>query len=249
MDAFQQFHQLHHQAKPLVVFNAWDPASAIIGQQLGHQAIATSSASLAWANGFIDGEQLPVDTLLNAVAAIARCCQLPLSVDIEQGFNSNPRVVAELVSELRAMGVVGINIEDGPESPELLMEKIRQIKTQEPGVFVNARTDVYLRNLMPDDEKPQEILRRHDLYQSSGADGLFIPGLGDKGQVENLVAGCQLPINLMGGDVSEWAALGVKRVSQGPGTFLQAYGALLPIVADQEPLDFARMNDWMGKAK
>ena len=120
----QQFRNLHSNKRALILINSWDAASAALVQAAGSDALATSSASLAWANGYADGSVLPRDVLLSAINRILRVSKIPLSVDIEDGYSQSPDEVADFVVHLAKLGVAGVNIEDGQDSPELLVEKI-----------------------------------------------------------------------------------------------------------------------------
>ncbi|WP_267960091.1 isocitrate lyase/phosphoenolpyruvate mutase family protein [Shewanella sp. AS16] len=145
----QTFTLLHSHRVPLLLPNAWDAASAALLQMAGAPAIATSSAALAWSLGYADGGALPRAALLHAVEGIMRVSKVPVSVDIEDGYSHEPRAVAALVADLLALGVVGINLEDGCRPPALLVDKIGAIRASASSreVFINARTDVYLRDL------------------------------------------------------------------------------------------------------
>jgi len=227
----QSFFALHQQPAPLLLINIWDPASAVLAQQQGAKALGTSSAALAWSLGYADGQQLPVAELLAAIQRILRVIQLPLTVDIEQGYSDDPLQVAELVYQLADLGVAAINIKDGTATPELLCTKIRACRHLLNGraLFINARTDVYLAQLATDQEAITECIRRLELYKEAGADGAFVPGLTDLAVAKQLSQHCSLPLNLMGwpesATVEDLTAAGVKRVSAGPALFLQSYQA------------------------
>src|SRR5947209_19572368 len=118
-----RFHALH-AAGLLRLANAWDAGSARLARSAGARAIATSSAAVAWANGWPDGDVLPHELLLATVRAIAGAVDVPLSVDCEGGYSDDPMRVGELVSAVVGAGAVGINIEDGSATPELLCAKI-----------------------------------------------------------------------------------------------------------------------------
>ena len=113
----QIFRGLHQGSAVLVLPNAWDAGTARLIESIGAKAIATTSAGLAWARGYPDGNALPEDQLLAAIRAIARVIRVPLSTDIEAGYSEEPDAVASLVTRLLDIGVVGINIEDGAGSP------------------------------------------------------------------------------------------------------------------------------------
>ncbi len=225
------FFQLHQQGL-LVLPNAWDAGSARIVQSAGAKAVATSSAAVAWAHGFADGHALPAELLLTTVRAIAAAIDVPLSVDIEGGYSDDPRAVAEFVQTVMAAGAVGINIEDGGQTPELLAAKIKSIRQHcGAGVFVNARTDVYLRNPVPPEQRVAEVIRRGALYQAAGASGLFAPRLSLPAEISAVVAGTALPLNLMSAPDTPPAAqlqqLGVRRFTAGSSSAQALHGVLL----------------------
>jgi 2-methylisocitrate lyase-like PEP mutase family enzyme len=245
------FHQLHHQRTPLLLVNIWDPASAVLAQQQGAQALGTSSAALAWSLGYADGQQLPVAELLAAVKRILRVIQLPFTVDIEQGYSDEPTQVAELVVQLAELEVAGINMEDGTAEPQLLCAKIQACRSllAERALFINARTDVYLAQLATGSEAVTECRRRLALYQEAGADGAFVPGLTDLAVAKQLSQHSSLPLNLMGwpeaATMEDLTAAGVKRLSAGPALFLQSYQAYQRAVLSflqQSPLADPALN-------
>jgi len=121
------FKQLHAGPDVLVLPNAWDAGSARVTEIAGAKAIATSSAAVAWAHGYPDGEALSFDVLLNVVREIARVVSLPITADIEAGYAGDDTVV-DNVEYLIDAGVTGINIEDGTGSPDELADKIHAIK-------------------------------------------------------------------------------------------------------------------------
>jgi 2-methylisocitrate lyase-like PEP mutase family enzyme len=230
-NAAQHFQHLQQQPEPLLLPNIWDPASAVLAQSSGAKALATSSAALAWALGYRDGEQLPLAELQSALQRILRVCRVPLSVDLEQGYSADPLQVASLVGQLAKMGVAGVNLEDGAGPAELLAAKISQCRHQLCGsaFFINARTDVYLRGLAQGDAAIALCHQRGLLYQSAGADALFIPGLNTLGSIQQIKAALQIPISLMGwpagASVQQLHAAGICRVSAGPAIFIAGANA------------------------
>ncbi|MEJ1095748.1 MULTISPECIES: isocitrate lyase/phosphoenolpyruvate mutase family protein [unclassified Pseudoxanthomonas] len=232
-DHTDRFRQLHADGL-LLLANAWDAGSARLIESLGAPAIATTSAGVAWAHGYADGDQLPVSHLLAAVAEIRRVIDVPLSVDIEGGYSDEPARVADAVVQLVQNGVSGINLEDGSGDPELLCAKIASIKQAcaQDGVdiFINARTDVYLRQLAPAGERVDATLYRAALYRSAGADGLFVPGVTDADEIRKLATQAQLPLNVMLRpglpNPQALAELGVRRLSAGSNLAESVYGHL-----------------------
>lgn len=227
-----KFKALHFGNQPLILTNVWDAASAAIIQAGGAKALATSSASLAWANGYADGGELPQEILLSSIERIQRVCKVPLSVDIEDGYSNSVEEVVSLVGELVQIGVVGINIEDGDQPIEELAEKIVAIRSSfcKDQLFINARTDVYLRELVNPDKRVSESQHRIQRYAESGADCAFVPGLMDTTEMAELSSSISLPLNIMLADCSQPLGADIKtrvsRISYGPSPFIQAYASL-----------------------
>jgi 2-methylisocitrate lyase-like PEP mutase family enzyme len=223
-----------HQHGLLRLANAWDAGTARLIEQLGAPAVATTSAGLAWAQGYPDGDKLDPDALVHAVTGIARILTVPLTVDVEGGYSDDPAVVAATVARVVRAGAAGINLEDGAGDPALLAAKIDAIRqacaAQRMDVFVNARTDVYLRGLAPEDARVDETLARAARYREAGADGLFVPGLTDAKAIRTLASRCGLPLNVMLRpqlqDLAALEALGVRRISTGSALAESMYGRL-----------------------
>ncbi len=217
------FRELHREGSLLVLPNVWDAGSARLVESCGSTAVATSSAAVAWAHGTLDGERIGRDMLVRLVTEIARVAQVPVTVDAEEGYAETPAGVAETVAALVDAGAVGINLEDGTGSPDVLARKIEVAKRagEAAGVdlFVNARTDVYLRGLVPPPQAVSETLRRARLYREAGVDGLFVPGLSAPAEIEVVAREAGLPLNLMIvpglAPAPELKRLGVRRLSAG----------------------------------
>lgn len=228
--------RLLHQDGLLILANAWDAASARLVESLGARAIATTSAGVAWAHGYADGDLLPVPLLLTTVTDIARVIRVPLTVDCEGGYSSDPVAVAETIASVVRAGAVGINLEDGSSPPDLLCAKVAAIKrVLGDGVFVNARTDVYLRSLAPPGGRVAETLARAERYRSAGADGLFVPGVVDREEIRAITAGAGLPVNVLVRAglprAPELKALGVRRLSAGSDLAEAALGRVRSLAA------------------
>jgi 2-methylisocitrate lyase-like PEP mutase family enzyme len=254
-DKAAAFRSLHAPGQLLLLPNAWDAASARIAEECGATAIATSSAAVAWAHGYPDGEKLPKDIFLTMVHEIVRVAKRPVSVDSESGLSENPEEVADLVVTLAKAGTVGINLEDGNASPALLVSKIKAIKSavarEGLDIFVNARTDVYLKSLVPAERALDETLARGRLYRDAGADGLFVPALVDTGTMRKIADAIVLPLNvLIWKGLAPAAALkdaGVRRISAGAGIARGAYGASRRAIA--EILDAGRYDAMYADAE
>ncbi len=228
------FHQLHAGPDILVLPNAWDAASAAVMADAGATAVATSSAAVAWAHGYPDGDALPVGKLLTTIEEITRVVSVPLTADIEGGYTDDIATLAETVRGVIGAGAAGINLEDGARSPELHAAKLAAAReaADRTGVrlFINARIDVYLLGLAEGEAALAETLARAERYRAAGADGIFVPGPVDEALIGTLADGIALPLNVMGrGGVPPAArlqALGVRRLSSATGPFRAAVAAL-----------------------
>ena len=230
-DRAEVFRHLHLGAEILVLPNAWDAASAAVMADAGAKAVATSSAAVAWAHGYADGDVLPLDKVLTTIAEVVRVVDVPVTADIEGGYTDDLAQLVENVTRVVEAGAVGINLEDGKRAPELHAAKIEAIKTAlGDRVFVNARTDVYLAGLAEGHAAYAETIARAERYQAAGADGIFVPGPSDADLIGRLAGEIRLPLNVMG-----WAgvpaaarlqALGVRRLSSATIPFRIAYAAM-----------------------
>jgi len=227
----QEFRRLHHDGV-LLLPNAWDAGSARLIESLGAKAIATTSAGVAWSHGYADGDLLPVPLLMTTVSEIARVVRVPLSIDVESGYSDDPAAVFALVLQVIDAGGVGINIEDGTGAPDELCAKIEQARRAATRrgveIFVNARTDVYLRSLASPEGRVAETIRRAALYQAAGADGIFAPGVTDRAEIRSLASATRLPLNILARPnlptATQLAELGVRRLSAGSWVASAALG-------------------------
>ena len=163
------FRDLHsNPGKPLILPNVWDAGGARIVESVGAKAVATTSAGVAWSTGYPDGNKMQPRLLAHLAGEIVKTVKVPVSIDFEAGYSDKPAVVVENLKPIVAAGISGINIEDGTDEPALLAKKIEAIKkmvsSEGVDVFVNARTDVYLQDLVADDKKVRETLDRAATY-------------------------------------------------------------------------------------
>jgi 2-methylisocitrate lyase-like PEP mutase family enzyme len=220
----QIFHALNREGL-LILPNAWDAGSARIVEHAGAKAVATSSAAVAWAHGYPDGEAVPPETVIAAVREIARVASIPVTADIEAGYAQDPQAAGDFVARIIDAGAVGINIEDGRDAPELLCAKIESVRRAavRSGVdlWINARIDVYLLKLAEGQAAYDETIRRARLYGEAGANSIFAPGAVDETTIGNLVRDVGLPLNILAWPGLSGAArlkeLGVRRLSAGAG--------------------------------
>ncbi|MEU0506038.1 isocitrate lyase/phosphoenolpyruvate mutase family protein [Nocardia sp. NPDC005998] len=232
MNKTKTFHDLHHRAEPLVLPNAWDFGSAAVLAAEGFSAIGTTSLGVAVAAGLADGAGVTRDETLSLATRLARL-PVPVTVDIEGGFSEDPEAVAEYVTQLAALGIAGVNLEDGRADTALAdaghqAELIAAIKSRVPELFVNARVDTYWLQLEQD-----STLARAETYVQAGADGIFVPGVTDPAEITRIVAAVPLPINMLysvaGPSIAELAALGVRRISTGSLLYRAALAGIVDI--------------------
>jgi 2-methylisocitrate lyase-like PEP mutase family enzyme len=238
----RRFAELHKQTEILVLPNAWDAASARIFEEAGFPAIGTSSAGIAFALGYPDGEVLPWPEHLDALRRIVRAVSVPVTADIESGYSEFTEQLAKVVMDVMKAGIVGINLEDGnPRARNgqdvlfSLAEQISRIRTIRRTVcrgsfrlFLNARTDAYWLGLGHPSERIHLAIERAAAFVEAGADGVFVPGLNDPAAIAQLTGAVKAPVNILGGQgapsVAELERLGVKRVSVGSGPMRAAMG-------------------------
>ncbi|WP_175906756.1 MULTISPECIES: isocitrate lyase/PEP mutase family protein [Burkholderia] len=240
------FRSLHRAGQPLALFNVWDAGSARTVADAGGVALATGSWSVAAANGFVDGEQMPKALVMEVLARIAQATDLPVTVDLESGYGERLEDVADTIARSIEAGAIGCNLEDSfPATGELRtvdaaaarLAAARQAADRaEIGYFINARTDVFFKAAADthDERLLDDVLTRAHAYAEAGADGLFVPGLQSPALIRALTAASPLPVNIMRvaqtPTLAELASYGVSRISHGPYPYLQAMKALAAVV-------------------
>lgn len=228
------FHALHTGPEILLLPNAWDAGSARIIENVGAKAIATSSAAVAWSHGYADGHDLPVSLLVRTIEQIARVVHIPITADAEGGYSDDPAEVGRNVEALCKAGAVGINLEDGRDAPELHARKVAAARegAQRAGVdlYINARTDVYLKRLVSPEEMVAESIRRGLIAKDAGASGLFVPGITNEKEIAAIVKGVGIPVNVMARPgvppAAKLEALGVRRLSAATGVAAAAWATV-----------------------
>jgi len=229
MGKFETFAALHVPGDPVVLYNVWDAGSAKAVAAAGAKALATGSHPVADANGWPDGQGVPLDFVLANATRVAGATELPLTVDFEGAYSIDPEIGAANVVLLAATGVIGCNFEDqviGGEGLHPLKLQVRRIAAIRKAVgaafFINARTDLFLKNKPEthDAAMLDEAIERALAFADAGASGFFVPRLGDLKLVEKLCKASPIPVNAIAYPGAptrrQWADAGIARISHGP---------------------------------
>jgi len=237
----EELRKLHGGPRVLVLPNAWDVASARVLEELGYPAIATTSAGVAFALGYPDGQRLSRDEMLAVVARIARAVRVPVTADMEAGYGITPKDMAETARAIVAAGAVGLNLEDVTGDTEssqvetsLQVEKIGAIREASASaslgvsLVINARTDVYLMPIGPEATRFERTVERLRAYRAAGADCVFAPGVKERELIKKLVKAVAAPLNILVTpgcpSIPELQKIGVARASVGSGVMRSTLG-------------------------
>ncbi len=231
--------RLHQATELLTVVNVWDVISAkVVADVPGTVALATASHSIAAAYGYPDGEQIPVDLMLEAAGRIAAATALPVTADLEGGYGDP----AETVRRAIGLGIVGANIEDQMRpvaEAAANVERIMRVAEQEGVDFVlNARTDAFVLGKERDQgDVLADAVERGRAYLDAGAPVVFVPARLDEQQVATLVEAYgpqRLTMIAIPGvpSLARLEELGVARVSYGPMPQNVALTALQELVEE-----------------
>ena len=215
--------RLHTDPELLVVVNVWDVISAtVVADVPGTKALATASHSIAATLGYPDGEQIPVDLMIDMVGRIAAAVDLPVSADLEAGYGD----AGETVRRAIGVGIVGANLEDQmkplPEAAAAVAAAVNAGEAEGVPFVLNARTDAFLK---AGDRDRKDVIadavERGRAFLDAGAACVFVPGVTDVETIRQLVDGIgERKVSLMGGPgspaIKELEALGVARLSFGP---------------------------------
>jgi 2-methylisocitrate lyase-like PEP mutase family enzyme len=221
--------RMHHGPPILALPNAWDVASARVFERAGFPALGTTSAGIAFTLGYPDGQLISRDEMLAVVARIARSVRIPVTADVEAGYDD----AVETARQVWAAGAVGMNLEDSIEDNSLIgletqVSTIRGIRAATPEMVLNARTDTFANAIGETDTRFDRAVERLNAYRDAGADCLFVPGVRDRSTIARLVKAVRGPVNILGGagtpNVPELEELGVARVSVGSGPMRATLG-------------------------
>ncbi len=224
---FENFAALHVPGDPLILYNIWDVGSALAVVAAGARALATGSHPVADASGYQDGQGVPLDFALANARRIADAVELPLTVDFESAYSTDPDAGGANVARLKATGAVGCNFEDqviGGEGLHPLDLQVKRIGAIRRAVgddfYINARTDLFLKTQTYDDALVDQVIERGRAFADAGASGFFVPRLSEPKQIERVVREVPLPLNVIAfpgaPEKKVWADAGVARISHGP---------------------------------
>ena len=211
--------------------NAWDAASARIFEDTGFPAIGTTSAGIAFALGFRDGQRIPAEENVDTHRQVSGSTDVPVTADLEAGYGD----AVENGRRVWDVGAVGINLEDvtgDEESSQIPLDEhvqtIRRLKNAVPELFVNARTDIFLMGIGERESRLPRTIERLNAFREAGADCLFAPGVRDPETIQAITAAVAGPVNILAAagspSVDEMRRLGVKRVSVGSGPMRACMG-------------------------
>jgi 2-methylisocitrate lyase-like PEP mutase family enzyme len=220
------FADLHRPGDPLVLPNAWDHASAAALAAAGFPAVGTTSLGVAAALGLPDGAAATAEATIDLAHRLTHL-PVPVSMDIENGFSTDPAEVAAYVDRLGA--VAGVNLEDQLGDPASFAQVLVAVTGR--GVFINARVDTYWLGGGGVDA----TLERAKAYVAAGADGIFVPGVKDETEIARLAEALPVPLNVLflpnTLSLPRLAELGVARISTGSLLYRVALGAAVSAAA------------------
>jgi 2-methylisocitrate lyase-like PEP mutase family enzyme len=249
-----------HEGEAFVIPNPWDAGSARVLEALGFKALATTSSGFAFTLGRLDGN-VTLDELAAHVGLVDRATDLPLSVDLENGFGPDPDDAALAVSRAAEAGAVGGSIEDygaedGIYSLEHAAERIgvasRAARSLDFPFTLTARAENHIRG-NPDLD---DTIARLQAFEGAGADVLFAPGLPDAEQIRAVCDAVGKPVNVLaraGLSLAEIVAAGAQRISVGGGltwTAVEAMASAAERIRDAGDFSAvkppARVREWLG---
>lgn len=236
------FHSLHIKGNPVVLYNIWDAGSAKTVEEAGAKALATGSWPVAVAQGYGDGQNIPMQDAIANAKRIVDGTDLPVTLDFEGGYAEDEAGLKANIGTALEAGAIGFNFEDQVVGGEGLHDVILQAKRvgavrsaiDASGVdaYLNARTDLFLKTNPKDHDETMlaEAIDRAKAYEIAGASGFFAPALLDEALIGKLCEAINLPVNIIAipgcPPKERLAELGVARISYGPVPYRQMMKAL-----------------------
>jgi 2-methylisocitrate lyase-like PEP mutase family enzyme len=239
LDKADRFRALHQESGFFVIANAWDAGSARVLAGIGFRALATSSGASAGVLGRCDGMVTRQEALDHA-SAIVVATDLPVSADLEKGFDDAPEGVAETIRLAAAAGLVGGSIEDFSGDPQRPLFDLNHAKERVAAAADAARKLPFAftltgraENFLRGNPNLDDTIKRLQAFEAAGADVLMAPGLPDLAAVRTVCAATSRPFNFMAGikgrsfTTQELADAGVKRVSLATSLYRAAMSGLV----------------------
>ena len=236
---YTAFRDLHTRPGAFVMPNPWNAGTAMILGSLGFEALATTSAGLAFSIGKQDSEgAISRDEILANAREVVTACDLPVTADLENGFGPAPKTCEDTILPAMDIGLVGGSIEDttgDPNTPiydfDLSVERIQAAAhaSRDKPFLLTARAENFIYG-RPD---LSDTIARLQAFSDAGADVLYAPGLPDLQSIATLCRHVDKPVNVVMGlsgptwSLAELANAGVKRVSVGGSFARAALGALV----------------------
>jgi 2-methylisocitrate lyase-like PEP mutase family enzyme len=255
------FKALHHTGKLLILPNIWDPLGAALLESLEYPAVATASASIAFTNGYDDGENIPFNDVLTRLKQIASSVHIPVTADIENGYATTDIALQKNIERIIETGVIGINLEDYNKHTdsffpvEVQCKRISLIKkisaSMQVPLFINARTDVFYRGKgFTTEEKFTETLLRGKAYMDAGGDCFFPLAMRHPEDLQRVVETLRCPVNVIAfpgvPDMKTLESMGIARLSLGPGFLKTAIRTMRDVATklkNYEGLEVVTGND------
>jgi 2-methylisocitrate lyase-like PEP mutase family enzyme len=250
-----------HEGRPFVIPNPWDAGSARVFEALGFEALATTSSGFAFTLGRRDG-QVTLDEVVRHVETLATATDLPISVDLENGYGAEPAAAAEAIRRVAAAGAVGGSIEDYDPSGRIYersaaVERVAAAAEVAAGLafpfMLTARAENHLHGVADLDD----TIERLQAYEAAGADVLYAPGLRSLEDIQKLCGAVSRPVNVLafaGTSVSELVDAGARRISVGGGLTWVAVKAMAGAATDiRERGDLSSLTgspplrEWFGE--
>jgi len=231
----QCFHDLHQRDTAFVIPNPWDAGSARLLEALGFEALATTSSGFAQSLGRLDGS-VTLDQKAEHCRSLAAVTNIPISVDLENGFAHEPAAVAHAIKVIADTGVVGASIEDYSGSEiydfDLAVERIQAAVEAARNLDFPFTLTARAENLLRGVDDMDETIRRLQTFAEAGADVLFAPGLKTIDEVREVTQSLDKPVNVLapfvpGATVDDLEKAGAQRISVGGALANVAIGALL----------------------
>jgi len=250
----EAFSLLHHQDKAFVIPNPWDLGSAKMLQNLGHKALATTSAGLAFTLGRLDGNVTLEETLKHCTE-LAEHIDIPINVDFENGYSDDPETVAKNILALVETGVAGCSIEDFCSDTgtiydfDLAVERVQAVVEAIAKLEIPFQLTARAENLFHGVDDLEDTLNRLKAFESVGANVLYAPGVKSLKQLSEVTSELQAPFNVLapfirGASVEEFSQAGAKRISVGGAL---CFAAVNPILKAGKEMLLDGTFDWMNE--